>query len=153
MTDEHGLPPPPHKKDGKKGFLSGLGKGIIVGLIITGVVIMALGGFLGHTMDQVWKYPMQDDQKYDADNDGDPDGDTAAEVAATQKQLNEDQDSFEDRRTWDRALEWVGTLLFLLGMMLLLIGLLLGGLVCSDLPDVVRLGCIVAVGFLVFFWI
>lgn len=144
MSDEHILPPPPHgKKDGKKG----LGKGIVIGLVIAGTVLMALGGFLGHAMDQVWKYPQGTDDAYDGDNDGIVDSSSKAEA------LDTDQDNFETRRTWDRALENVGTFSYLIGMMILIIGLLFGGLACSDFPDVVRLGCVVAVGFLVFFWI
>jgi hypothetical protein len=144
MSDEHMLPPPPHgKKDGKKG----LGKGLVIGLVIAGVVLMALGGILGHAMDQVWKYPEATDDKYDGDNNGAVDSTSKAET------LDIDQDNFETRRTWDRALENVGTFAYILGMVILILGLLLGGLACSDLPDVVRLGCVVAVGFMVFFWI
>lgn len=143
MSDEHNLPPPPHGKNAKKG----LGKGLVIGLVIAGTVLMVFGGFMGHTMDQVWKYPQGTDEKYDGDNDG------SADSSSEAKNVDKDQDTFETRRTWDRALEWVGTLIYLLGMMILVIGLLLGGLACSDLPDVVRLGCVVAVGFLVFFWI
>jgi MFS superfamily sulfate permease-like transporter len=119
----------------------------IVGIVIAGVVLMLFGGMLGHAMDQVWKYPSGDDDKWDTDHDG------SADDADDYKDIDQAQDNFEDRRTTDRALENIGTYLFLFGIVLLLIGLLLGGLLCEQLPDLVRLGCVVAVGLLVFYWV
>jgi len=144
MSDEYIPPPPTHgKKDAKKG----MGKGLVIGLVIAGVVLMALGGILGHVMDQVWKYPQGTDDAYDTDHDGIVDSSDKA------KDLDAAQDNFETRRTWDRALENVAVYSYVIGMVVLVLGLLLGGLACSELPDLVRLGCIVSVGFLVYFWI
>jgi len=131
------------KKGGKKG---GISTKLIIMLVIAGVVLMMTGGFLGHAMDQIWKYPLGTDDPYDDDNDGVVDTDE-------RKDLDKSQDWFEARRTWDRALENVGTFLFLIGITLLIIGLLLGGIMCNELPDMVRLGMIVAVGFMVFYWV
>lgn len=142
-----GSPKDPPKKDSKgKSKKKGVGKGVVVGLVITGIIFMMLGGMFGHVMDQVWKYPNGDDKKYDGDNDGLIDTGKGTD-------LDEDRDRFELRRTWDRALENIGVYFFLFGICLLIIGFLVGGLMCNDLPDMVRLGMIVAVGFLVFYWV
>ncbi len=144
MNDENksGAAPKGGKKKGKS-----VGKGLVAALVITGIILMLAGGIFGHAMDQVWKYPSGDDDKYDGDNDGSPDSVSKAE------DLDEDRDSFEFRRTVDRGLENIGTYFFLFGLVLLIIGFLVGGLMCNDLPDLVRMGMILAVGFLVYYWV
>lgn len=144
MNDENDseVAPKGGKKKGKK-----VGKGLVAGLVIAGIILMLAGGIFGHAMDQVWKYPSGDDDKYDGDNDGVPDS------ASKSEDLDKDQDSFELRRTVDRGLENIGTYFFLFGLVLLILGFLVGGLMCNDLPDLVRMGMIVAVGFLVYYWV
>ena len=139
-------PPPPGGMARKEKKVGGVPVTLVLGLAVGGVVLMLLGGWLGHTMDQIWKYPDGDDDKYDGDNNGFIDANKADD-------LDVDQDNWETRRTWDRALENVGVFFFITGIVLLIIGLLLGGILCQKLPDMVRLGMIVAVGFLVYYWV
>ena len=143
----NGIAPPPPTPGGKGKPGGGMSPKAVLGLVMAGVVLMLLGGMLGHAFDQVWKYPSGDDDAWDTDHDG------SADDADDYKDIDQAKDSFEDRRTTDRALENVGTFMYLFGIVLLLIGLLLGALLCTQLPDLVRMGCVVAVGLLVFYWV
>jgi hypothetical protein len=150
--DGESPPPPPMRHSGPKGkpvpeSAGGVAAKLVLIMVIAGVVLMALGGVFGHAMDQVWKYPQGTDAKYDGDNDG------AVDSVADAETLDEGQSNFELRRTWDRALENLGTYFYLFGIVILIIGLLVGGIACPALPDMVRLGMVVSVGFLVFFWV
>jgi len=139
----NGIAPPP--PGGGKGKAGGVSVKLVAMLVIAGTILMLVGGILGHAMDEVTQEPEPDDEAYDPDMDGVPDKQAENYI--------EDQDAWEDRRTVDRLFENIGIYFYLVGIVILILGLLVGGILCNSLPDLVRLGMVVAVGLLVFNWV
>jgi len=112
-------------------------------IVIIGIFLLAASAAIAHMFDPVQQYPEGTFDEYDKDNNGVPDSN------GDWKQLDKDQDSWYDFRTTDAILTKIATYIYIVGMLMIEIGLIAPVFYDKTIDSQTRLGLLIAAGLVI----